>query len=151
MPLVASMSADLRDELDDGRCDAIYVVYSPYRADSVSPPVAERWLPVDLSMLPRPPSEPSQVFYEGDPEILLQRAIDGWAIGRLYRMVMEAAASEQAARYRAMETASGNLKRMTEELTLQYHSARQHAITMEMLDLASGVEGSRPTQEEVED
>lgn len=37
-----------------------------------------------------------------------------------------------------MDAASSNLSRIIEELTLTYHTARQHAITMEMLDLVAG-------------
>jgi len=51
---------------------------------------------------------------------------------------MESAAAEQSARFRAMDAASANLTRIIDELTLSYHTARQHAITMEMLDLTAG-------------
>ncbi|MGI6367525.1 MAG: F0F1 ATP synthase subunit gamma [Anaerolineae bacterium] len=143
MELVAAIARELYDVLEDGTADAVYVLYSPYRAGALAPVISERWLPIDTSLLPPASQDPSAVIIEGDAVSLVRQALHEWATARLYRMIIDAAASEQAARYRAMDTASGNLARLIEELTLQYHSARQHAITMEMLDLAAGAEGSR--------
>lgn len=143
MDLVNQVASDLREEMSEGTTDAVYILYSPYRAGTLSPVVSERWLPVDESILPRTAAEGPEIIIEGDPVALFQRALTEWTTARLYRMIIEAAAGEQAARYRAMDTASSNLARVIEELTLQYHSARQHAITMEMLDLAAGAEGTR--------
>lgn len=142
MELVNQVASDLREEMSEGTTDAVYILYSPYRAGTLAPIVSEQWLPIDESILPRT-SEGPEIIIEGDPISLFERALTEWTTARLYRMVIEAAASEQAARYRAMDTASSNLARVIEELTLQYHSARQHAITMEMLDLAAGAEGTR--------
>ncbi|MHB1319162.1 MAG: F0F1 ATP synthase subunit gamma [Anaerolineae bacterium] len=141
--LVNMIASELRDQITEGAVDAVYVIYSPYRSGAIAPPVAERWLPVDWSMLPRVPEDRPEVTFEGDAEGLYERALRAWTNARLYRLVVDSAASEHAARFRAMDMASSNLARIIEELTLQYHTARQHAITMEMLDLAAGTEGSR--------
>ncbi len=143
MELVNQIATELREEMSEGTADAVYMLYSPYRGGTLAPVVSERWLPVDESILPGTAAEGPEIIIEGDPVTLFQRALTEWTTARLYRMIIEAAASEQAARYRAMDTASSNLARVIEELTLQYHSARQHAITMEMLDLAAGAEASR--------
>jgi F-type H+-transporting ATPase subunit gamma len=74
---------------------------------------------------------------------MFRQAVADRALVSLYRMVMESSASEQSARYRAMDSATSNLARLIEELTLAYHTARQHAITMEMLDLIGGTGGLR--------
>jgi F-type H+-transporting ATPase subunit gamma len=138
LDLVRDLGQELRSILAEDRADSIYVVYSPYRAATTEPPVAERWLPVERSMLPGEAASWPEPFIETDPSRLFHRALEEWTLSRLYRIIMEAAASEQAARYRAMDAASTNLERVIGELTLEYHTARQHAITMEMLDLAAG-------------
>ncbi len=138
LELVRGLGQEMRSILAEDRADAIYLVYSPYRAAVTESPIAERWLPVDRSMLPGEAASWPEPFVETEPRRLFRRAIEEWALSRLYRIVMEAAASEQAARYRAMDAASSNLERIIGELTLEYHTARQHAITMEMLDLAAG-------------
>jgi F-type H+-transporting ATPase subunit gamma len=75
---------------------------------------------------------------EGDKAALARRALEEWALVHLFRLVIESSASEQNARFRAMDAATSNLRRLIDELTLGYHVARQHAITMEMLDLVAG-------------
>jgi F-type H+-transporting ATPase subunit gamma len=140
LELVRALGEELHLVLREGRADAVFLVYSPYRPALIAPPIAERWLPNDVSMLPGEEASWPEPSIETEPRRLFERAVNEWTLSRLYRVVMEAAASEQAARYRAMDAASTNLERVIAELTLEYHTARQHAITMEMLDLAAGAE-----------
>ncbi len=151
LEMVRAMAEELRSVLRQDRVDAILLVYSPYRPAVTVPPIAETWLPTDLSMLPGEAVSWPEPLVETKPDDLFRRALDEWSLSRLYRVVMEAAASEQAARYRAMDAASSNLDRVIGELTLEYHTARQHAITMEMLDLAAGAESlATPLDGEIE-
>ena len=138
---VREIGTSLLETFNAGEIDAVFVVYSPYRAAVTLPPVSSRWLPVDPSMLPgRSETWPPPIM-ETRPEALFGRVVDDWVYARFYQFIMAASASEQSARFRAMENATSNIERMIGELTLNYHTARQHAITMEMLDLvaASGM------------
>jgi len=122
---------------EEERLDALYVIYAPYRSLGIEEPVAARWLPADASAFigrvgwPVPLCETERVS-------LFEQALHDWIHARFYQLVMESTASEQAARFRAMDAASNNLTRLIEELTQTYHTARQHAITMQMLDLVAG-------------
>ncbi|MBC7235398.1 MAG: F0F1 ATP synthase subunit gamma [Chloroflexi bacterium] len=138
LDMVRDLGATLLDALYAQEFDAIMVVYSPYQSGATAPPVSRRWLPVDPSILPMRAEEWLQPIIETDPQTLFQQALEEWILARLYQFIMESAASEHSARFRAMDNASNNLARMIEELTLAYHTARQHAITMEMLDLVAG-------------
>lgn len=60
-----------------------------------------------------------------------------------YEMLLEAKASEHAARMVAMKNASENSKAKVEELTLAYNKARQAAITKEVSEIVSGVESMK--------
>ncbi len=138
LAMVRDLGTTLLGALYAGEFDAVYAVYSPYHSGMVAPPVSERWLPVDRASLPSRSDEWLQPIIETDPHALLAQALEEWALVRLYQFVMESTASEQSARFRAMDNASTNLARLIDELTLTYHTARQHAITMEMLDLVAG-------------
>lgn len=138
LTLVQRLAASLMDLLDRGEVDAIQVVFSPYEGAATSPPVMRRWLPVDAAALPNASVAWPQPIIETEPSVLFQSTMQTWAVAQLYQMVMESAASEQSARFRAMDSASTNLAQVIDELTLAYHTARQHAITMEMLDLVAG-------------
>ncbi len=138
LELVRDLGATLLDAFYANEFDAIYAIYSPYQSGMVAPPVAQRWIPVDPSILPGRSDEWLEPVIETKPKVLFEHALEEWILVRLYQFVMESAASEHAARFRAMDNASTNLTRMIEELTQTYHTARQHAITMEMLDLVAG-------------
>mgnify|MGYP005839302531 CR=1 FL=1 len=138
LELVEELATNLTDLLDRGEVDAIQVIYSPYQGTAIAPPVMRRWLPVDAASLPNASVAWPQPIIETEPSLLFQGTLQTWALAQLYQMVIESAASEQSARFRAMDSASSNLAKVIEELTLAYHSARQHAITMEMLDLVAG-------------
>lgn len=136
--MVCDLARTLLHSLAGGEVDAIQVIHSPYKAATVLPPVAHQWLPIDASALPRESAGWPRPIIETDRDVLFERAIEEWTFAQLFRFVMESAASEQSARFRAMDAASSNLGRIVDELTLSYHTARQHAITMEMLDLVAG-------------
>lgn len=57
---------------------------------------------------------------------------------QIYRTVLDANASEHAARTMAMKAASENAQDLIRELSLQYNKSRQQAITSEILDILSG-------------
>ena len=56
----------------------------------------------------------------------------------LYAAVRESFACEVAARRNAMDAASKNAKKMTDDLTLQYNRARQSTITQEITEIVAG-------------
>ena len=59
---------------------------------------------------------------------------------QLYRALLEANASEQAARMIAMRNSTDNANELIGELTLVYNKTRQATITREMIEIASGAE-----------
>ena len=56
----------------------------------------------------------------------------------IYCALSDAYASEQSARRNAMESATDNAEKMTEELSLKYNRARQEKITNEINEIVSG-------------
>lgn len=78
--------------------------------------------------------------YEPSPEAVLSYLIPKYIESTIFGALMESAASEQAARRVAMESASDNADEMIEELTLTYNQARQSAITQEISEIVSGAE-----------
>ncbi len=135
----------------DEAYDSVYLVYSPYQAGATLAPVSRRWLPIDRALLPAPLEVGLAPIVEGDPLLLAESAVMEWVCARFYQLVITSVTSEQSARYRAMDAASSNLSRIIEELTQSYHTARQHAITMEMLDLVAGSGMLRRPEERARD
>lgn len=61
----------------------------------------------------------------------------------LYQLVLEANASEHAARRMAMKNASDNAADLSENLTLVYNKSRQASITREIIEITAGAESLR--------
>ena len=60
----------------------------------------------------------------------------------MYRILLEAKASEQSARMVAMSNATDNATALIKHLTLQYNKLRQDNITKELLEIAGGQIGN---------
>ena len=56
----------------------------------------------------------------------------------VFRMLLESAAAEHAARMTAMDSATSNASELIEKLTLQMNKIRQASITKELIEVVSG-------------
>ncbi len=79
-------------------------------------------------------------LFEPTPRTLLDELVPRFLKYQVWRALLESNAAEQGARMVAMDNATENAEEMIEDLTLEYNRARQNAITMELLDIASGAE-----------
>lgn len=80
------------------------------------------------------------IQYEPSAEAVLGYMIPKYIESTIYGALIESAASEQAARRMAMESATDNAEDMIEKLTLYYNQARQSAITQEISEIVGGAE-----------
>ena len=76
--------------------------------------------------------------YEPNAEAVVDEIVPRFTELQLYQALLEAQASEHAARMAAMRNATDNATQLTADLTLQYNKARQAAITAEILDIVGG-------------
>jgi F-type H+-transporting ATPase subunit gamma len=81
---------------------------------------------------------PPAYDYEPDPDALLDALLPKYVNTRLYAALIDAAASESAARRRAMKSASDNAEEILETLTREMNSARQAEITQEISEIVGG-------------
>lgn len=76
--------------------------------------------------------------FEPAPTEILERLLPRYAEARLYAAFLDAAASEHAARQRAMKAATDNAEDMIVRLGRVMNRARQDSITTEILEIVSG-------------
>ena len=74
------------------------------------------------------------------PAELLGALIEEYFFIEFHRALLESHTSENGARLLSMTAASGNVEEHLLQLTQQYQSVRQDAITAELLDVVSGAE-----------
>jgi F-type H+-transporting ATPase subunit gamma len=81
--------------------------------------------------------------FEPEPEEILDRLIPSWLEAEVLTAMLEAAASEQASRQRAMKAATDNADELIKTLRRIMNRARQDAITTEIMEIVSGAEALR--------
>lgn len=126
---------------DDGGVDEIHIVYTEFHSIATQKAVAKRMLPLVVEYTDEPPPE-QQAQYEFEPgaEGVLNALLPRYIEARVYSAMLEAAASEQAARQRAMKSASDNADELIKSLTRDANSARQAEITQEIMEIVGGAE-----------
>jgi len=87
--------------------------------------------------------------FEPDPEALLDALLPKYVNTRIYAALIDAAASESAARRRAMKAATDNADEMIKTLTREMNATRQAAITQEISEIVGGVDALAAAGSEV--
>ena len=77
---------------------------------------------------------------EPSPEAVLDQLLPFLLRMQVYHIVLEANASEHAARRMAMKNASDNASDIADTLGLEYNKSRQAGITRELIEITGGVE-----------
>jgi F-type H+-transporting ATPase subunit gamma len=134
------------------RWDQTLVVYTNFRNALRQDVVVRELFPVTFESLRRTAEEIASNFpaishhYEHDyiiepsPEEVLTALVPHLVVMQIYHMILEANASEHAARRLAMKTASDNASEVAYRLTLEYNKSRQASITQEIAEIAAGAE-----------
>jgi F-type H+-transporting ATPase subunit gamma len=78
--------------------------------------------------------------FEPEPEGILDLLLPRYVEGTILQGLLEAAASEHAARRRAMKAATDNADELIENLNRVYNQARQAEITTEIMEVIGGAE-----------
>jgi F-type H+-transporting ATPase subunit gamma len=78
--------------------------------------------------------------FEPSPGAILESLLPRYAEARVYAALLNAAASEHAARQRAMKAATDNAEELIRSLTRVMNRARQDAITTEIMEIVGGAE-----------
>src|SRR4029079_11733729 len=76
--------------------------------------------------------------FEPEPDSLLDALLPKYINTRIYAALIDAAASEPAARRRAMKAATDNADEMITKLTREMNATRQASITQEISEIVGG-------------
>ena len=135
------IAAFLAREFTEGRADAVYAVANEFKSVMTQVVKAERILPIERSAIAVAEASretPKQYIYEPDPASILERLLPRFLEFAVFRLLLESAAAEHAARMTAMDSATKNAGEMIDNLTLTYNRARQARITKELIEIVSG-------------
>ena len=76
--------------------------------------------------------------FEPEPEVLFDSLLPKYIRARVFAALLDAAASESAARQRAMKAATDNANDLVDNLTREANQARQAQITQEISEIVGG-------------
>lgn len=125
----------------DGEVDAVYLAYNEFVSAISQKVTFVRLLPFETSTKkPTGPAAMVDYKYEPSPQAVLDALVPQALTTRIFRALLESAASEHGARMSAMENATKNAGEMISRLTLFYNRTRQAAITKELMEIVSGAE-----------
>jgi F-type H+-transporting ATPase subunit gamma len=123
-----------------GGVDEIHVVYTEFVSMLTQQAVVRRLLPLEIEKTGQPPpTGPMPIYeFEPSPEDVLNALLPWYVESRLFHALLESAASEIAARRRAMKSATDNANELIEQLSREANKARQAEITQEISEIVGG-------------
>ncbi len=126
----------------DTAVDEVHVVYTRFRSMLVQEPTPVRLLPLEVVEGEEPPSDADVLpLYEFEPSAadVLDALLPRYVQSRIYFCLLQASASELAARQRAMKSATDNAEELIKKYTRTANQARQAGITQEISEIVGGV------------
>jgi F-type H+-transporting ATPase subunit gamma len=132
----------------EGDVDQVKLAYTRFESAMTQRPTVVQLLPLPQEELEELQEEQEdqrgpQYVFEPEPEQILNYLLPRYVEGLILQGLLEAAASEHAARRRAMKAATDNADDLIENLTRNYNQARQAEITTEIMEVVGGAEALR--------
>ena len=142
-------AADLRpilttmvEQFEDETVDAVDVIYTNFVSSIRQDVEVQRLLPAGFET--ETVSEDVRTAkIEPSVDVLLQSATMRLLEAQLFQVLLESSASEHSMRMLSMKNATDNASDIVEDLTLEYNSARQAAITQELAEISGGAEAMK--------
>jgi F-type H+-transporting ATPase subunit gamma len=141
----------------DGGVDEIHIVFTRFESMATQQVTSARLIPLDPDDVPAADGDDagkangSSGLIEFEPEGggVLDALLPRYLTARIYAAMLDAAASEQSARRRAMKSATDNADDLIKALTRDSNSARQAEITQEIMEIVGGAEALAGTGSEL--
>jgi len=127
---------------EDGGVDEIDIVYTEFVSMLTQNAVVHRIIPLVIEETSEESaSGPIPLYeFEPSPQAVLDALLPWYVESRIYIALLESAASEIAARRRAMKSATDNAHDLLEGFTREANKARQAEITQEISEIVGGAD-----------
>jgi F-type H+-transporting ATPase subunit gamma len=137
------ITQDFIKEYDLDGVDEVHVVFTRFISMVTQDPEVIRLLPLEVVEGTEPPA-PDEVLplytFEPDAEQVLDALLPKYVTERLFNALLQSAASELAARQRAMKSATDNAEELIRKYTRLANQARQAEITQEISEIVGGAD-----------
>ncbi|MBV9313749.1 MAG: F0F1 ATP synthase subunit gamma [Pseudonocardia sp.] len=143
--VAAFMAGGDEDSGEVSGVDELHLVYTEFKNMVTQQPRARRMAPMEIEYTEEghagsgSGSERAYAF-EPDADTLFAALLPKYVSSRLFAALLDSAASESAARQRAMKAATDNANDLIKSLTLEANQARQAQITQEISEIVGGAD-----------
>ncbi|MEY3129528.1 MAG: hypothetical protein RL405_848 [Actinomycetota bacterium] len=138
----AVLEAFMKD-FADGGVDEIHLIFNRFVSMISQEPETVRLLPLEVVEAEEAPST-GEVFplYEFEPDVskVLDALLPVYVESRIYNAMLQSAASEHAARQKAMKSATDNAEKLIKNYTRLSNAARQSEITQQISEIVGGAD-----------
>jgi len=134
---------DFIKDYDLGGVDEVHVVFTRFVSMVTQEPEVIRLLPLEVvegTEAPAPDEVLPLYTFEPSAEQVLDALLPKYVTERLFNALLQSAASELAARQRAMKSATDNAEALIRKYTQQANQARQAEITQEISEIVGGAD-----------
>ena len=137
------IDAFLKDAAVDGEgVDELHIVFTEFKSMVTQVALNKRMLPLEVVESDAPAPAGLLPMYEFEPNAgeVLNALLPKYIESRVYNALLQSAASEHAARRRAMKSATDNADELIKSLTRLANAARQAEITQEISEIVGGAD-----------
>jgi F-type H+-transporting ATPase subunit gamma len=129
-----AIAGEIVERFEREETDAVYLLCNEFKSILSQKLTVTRLLPVEF-----PAERTSTDFiFEQPPAGMLAALLPRYVAISVYRVMLESAAAELAARMTAMDAATENAGEMIDKLKLHMNRVRQASITKELIEVVSG-------------
>jgi F-type H+-transporting ATPase subunit gamma len=138
------IAAKVTAMFESGEIDQVELSYTQFLSAGSQRPVLKRFMPIEIDVTGATGGGATAGYeYEPEPNQILGSILPRYVESRLYAALLDGAASEHAARQRAMKSATENAGELIKKLSLQMNAARQASITTEIMEIVGGAEAMK--------
>ena len=140
-PSFKSVQAIAKKAIDlygDEEIDELNIYYSHFVTVLENKPSKKTVLPLSPEDSSLGHGQMSSYEFEPDKESILSVILPQYVESLIYGTILDAKASEHAARMTAMKNATDNATDLIDDLSLEYNRARQAAITQQITEIVGG-------------
>jgi F-type H+-transporting ATPase subunit gamma len=142
--MVGRLTAGIYDLILNDGINRVEVIFARHRQGQPIAIERRQLLPIDRNAFPMAPSQ-SLPLANLPAARLLEKLVADYVFAILAEAAIESLASENAARFVAMQAAHDNVEKKLDQLNQAARQARQGEITEELLDLVTGSEALHQT------
>ncbi|NEC18924.1 F0F1 ATP synthase subunit gamma [Streptomyces parvus] len=140
--IAAPLIEAIQNETAEGGVDELHIVFTEFVSMMTQNAVDARMLPLTLDEAAEESTRKGEILplfeFEPSAEDVLDALLPRYVESRIYNALLQAAASEHAARRRAMKSATDNAGDLIKSLSRLANAARQAEITQEISEIVGG-------------